>query len=758
MRKVCKSILCKLYLRELFYILNSSSFYLFAFVFLLLSGFFFSGTFFLSGQADFSSLSETVPALLMLFIPALCMKSFSEEFKSGTYETLSSLPASEEEVSLAKYGAILSSALLTLLPFSVYTSLLYALGKPDSGAVAGFFIASFLLISFFCAVSLFFSSITSSQLTAFLFSLLLLLILYLCDKAAMFAPLKIQKIFSAIGFMPRFSETQMGLINIDSLFYFISLSVFFVYISFLRLKVIRCPESAGKMLSRGAAALLITLCLNLFFSAIPFHFDITDEKIYSVSKAAREQAAGLSDNLVIEFFRSENLPSQINTEAGYEENFLREYSRTSKRIKVEKIIVKDESSRQRAIRTGIAAVRFDVVEREKFQQSEGFLGFALKYMDKKEVIPFLPQSSFFEYELVSAVKKLTQKSKRKLYLISDYGFIPEFIPEGTRRAIENIYELHSARAAELIKADENSCLLIIGPQKPIPEKDLAIIESYILSGHKAFLALDVKNADIRTMMSKDNYTGLERFLEINGIKIRNYLVLDESSQNMQLASRQGSYIVSNTIKYYPLIRVSSFDRSNPVTRNMSSFTMPFASPIEISSTTPLSVLPLAYSSRLSWIKTSQKYHSINPLSSAMEISNEDEKGPFILAALINGKFIADYNFLSSQGIKKNPQDSADSSVILFSGSKFIYSRTETDFENASVFLNSLDLLNDERLFLKIRDKGSIYRPLREIPADKKMALKYFSFLLPLFMVLAGAVYSWARRVRKTQEAVRRFSK
>ncbi|GAB4033677.1 MAG: hypothetical protein Fur0012_13560 [Elusimicrobiota bacterium] len=512
------------------------------------------------------------------------------------------------------------------------------------------------------------------------------------------------------------------------------------------------------MLSHGCAAVIITVCLNLFFSAIPFRLDITDEKIYSVSNAAKEQTAGLSDNLIIEFFRSDNLPSQINTEAGHEENFLKEYSRTSKRIKVEKIIVKDESSRHRAIRTGIAAVRFDVIEKEKFQQSEGFLGFALKYMDRKEVIPFLPQSSFLEYELVSAVKKLTQKTKRKLYLISDYGFIPEFIPESTRRAIENIYELHSARAIDLLKADENSCLLIIGPQKPIPEKDLAIIESYILSGHTAFLALDVKIADIRNMTARDNYTGLERFLEINGIKLRNYLVLDESSQNIQLSSRQGSYMVSNTVKYYPLLRISAFDRSNPVTRNMSSFTMPFSSPVEISSSTRLSVLPLAYSSPLSWIKTSQKYHSINPLSDAMEISKEDEKGPFVLAALIKGKFIADYNFLSSQGIKKNPQDSLDSSVILFSGSKFIYSRTETDFENAAVFLNSLDLLNSESLFMQLRTKGSVYRPLIEIPSAKKMALKYFSFLLPLFMVLAAAVYSWVRRARKAQAAARRFSK
>lgn len=123
------------------------------------------------GYASLDSLFGTIPYLFMFLIPAISMRSFSEEKKEGTFELLATKPLTDWQILLGKFFAILLVVLIALLPTLVYYTSVYQLGNPvgniDTGAVIGSYVGCVLLASVFTAIGVFSSSITKNQIVAF---------------------------------------------------------------------------------------------------------------------------------------------------------------------------------------------------------------------------------------------------------------------------------------------------------------------------------------------------------------------------------------------------------------------------------------------------------------------------------------------------------------------------------------------------------------------------------------------------------------
>ncbi|MEO6252839.1 MAG: ABC transporter permease subunit, partial [Ferruginibacter sp.] len=125
------------------------------------------------GYASLDKFFELAPWILMFLVPAITMRSLSDEFKAGTFEILKTKPLSSWQIVLGKYFSILVVLLLAILPTIVYIITIKALsaqGGIDSGGILGSYIGLFLLAAVFAAIGLCCSGFTNNAVVAFLIS------------------------------------------------------------------------------------------------------------------------------------------------------------------------------------------------------------------------------------------------------------------------------------------------------------------------------------------------------------------------------------------------------------------------------------------------------------------------------------------------------------------------------------------------------------------------------------------------------------
>ena len=154
-------------------------------LFLLLMGLFlfvFPDTSLLDfGYATLDKFFELAPWVLLLLVPAVTMRSFSDEFRSGTWEILKTKPLSLAQIAGAKYLASLAVVLLALLPAGLYVYTIKVLsvnGSIDSGAILGSFLGLGLLAAVFTAIGICSSALTSNPIVSFLLAAFVSFLMY----------------------------------------------------------------------------------------------------------------------------------------------------------------------------------------------------------------------------------------------------------------------------------------------------------------------------------------------------------------------------------------------------------------------------------------------------------------------------------------------------------------------------------------------------------------------------------------------------
>jgi len=236
-----------LFKKEIISFFASPIAYLIIGIFLVINGLFlwvFEGGFniFDYGFADLSNFFLLAPWIMLLLIPAVCMKSFSEEMRSGTLELLYISPISLWRLVLAKYFAALVLVIIALLPSLVYIYSLSELGSTvgniDLGLALGSYIGLFFLISTYTGISLFTSSITDNQIVAFIGGLLLCFILYYFSEglATLSSNADTVLFLQNLGLKERFETMARGILDTRDVVYFLSLSFLFLYLTVAQLK------------------------------------------------------------------------------------------------------------------------------------------------------------------------------------------------------------------------------------------------------------------------------------------------------------------------------------------------------------------------------------------------------------------------------------------------------------------------------------------------------------------------------------------
>jgi ABC-2 type transport system permease protein len=211
--------------------------YVFIIIFLLLAGFatFFVGNFFERGEADLYPFFSLHPWLYILLIPAISMRLWSEERKSGSIELLMTLPVSVFEAVLGKYLAAWAfTGLALLLNFPLWISVNY-LGSPDNGVIAASFLGSLLMAGGFLAIGSCISALTKNQVIAFVLSLIASLVFVLSgygivlDFFSSWAPATLIEAISSFSFLTHFDAISKGVIDMRDMLYFVSVIIVWLF-------------------------------------------------------------------------------------------------------------------------------------------------------------------------------------------------------------------------------------------------------------------------------------------------------------------------------------------------------------------------------------------------------------------------------------------------------------------------------------------------------------------------------------------------
>lgn len=208
------------------------------FVVVALNVWVFPGNIFEFGFASLTSYFLFAPWVLIFLVPALCMRLLSEEYHEGTFEILATQPVSDLGIVAGKFLAALALWFLTLLPTLVYLFCILDLdtdtATADTGAMIGSYIGLFLLGGAFVAISLFASSVSRNQVTAFLVGVVLCYFFYnaffqLSQLEAFTG--RLDYIIQSFGMGAHYEALSRGVIDSRDLVYFLSLIVLFLLLT-----------------------------------------------------------------------------------------------------------------------------------------------------------------------------------------------------------------------------------------------------------------------------------------------------------------------------------------------------------------------------------------------------------------------------------------------------------------------------------------------------------------------------------------------
>lgn len=235
--------ICK---KEISQFFSSLTGYIAVILFLLINGMFLfllqDSNIFDFGYASLDKFFELAPWVFIFLVPAVAMRSFSDEFRTGTFEILKTKPVTSLQIVLGKYFSVILVVVIALIPTLLYVFTIKTLsvtGAIDKGGIAGSYLGLIFLSAVFSAISICCGSFTSNAIVSFLISAFMCLILYFGFNA-----ISSISVFSGnadyyiemLGIDFHYQSISRGVIDSRDLTYFLSLIVLSIFITQKKLK------------------------------------------------------------------------------------------------------------------------------------------------------------------------------------------------------------------------------------------------------------------------------------------------------------------------------------------------------------------------------------------------------------------------------------------------------------------------------------------------------------------------------------------
>lgn len=672
--------------KELYSYFNKSQGYIILFLFTLISGWLFMKPFFLLNEASMRLFFELIPWFFLFFIPAITMGLFSSEKNLGTIELIFTLPIKEYQIVFSKFlGGWVFVCILILFTIPIPITL-FLVGNPDPGPLIGGYISSILLAGVYISIGIFFSSISPVPILSYILSLVFCFFLLILSENFVLTgiPYFLVPIFRFLSLGSHFDAVGRGIIDSRDIIYYLSIIIFFLFLTTKICENMR-KRDLRKIIPIGIF-FGILFFLNLLSYYLFLRLDLTDERIYSLSPSTKKILKGLDSPLNIDCYFSKNLPPNISGIRMAVEDLLKEY-RVYGKGKVRFSFIEPKGEIEQRLRfLGIPKIRLSVIEKDKISAIDVYLGIDVNYKDRHRIIPFVQRIDLLEYDISSLILKVSserQKSVGFLGKTENYQIIKDII-----KMEYNIFDVSTSSL--------NVDTLIVFNEKPQDE----IIE-FVKKGGGLFLLIDPIKIEGFTAKKEGSFNIIPF-----GINIKNDLILDPSCSYASF--NLGSDVFTTPYLFWIRVTPSGFNRENPITADLESLILPWASSVESKGDTLIS------SSKYSW--SQYGYFNLNPEQGFIPRIKKD----FPLASYIsfgNGR------------------------VVAIGNSRFIDDRFLSQFVNNHIFfMNAVDWLSFGSSLIGIRSKGKTERPLKLLSNFSKVFIKYLViFFSPLIVIFIAII-------------------
>jgi len=222
-----------LFKKELMSYFNSPIAYIFIAVFLVVGNWLFFKNFFLIGQANLRPYFDLLPWIFLFMAPAVTMRLWAEEKKSGTIEFLLTLPVTDWQVVIAKFLGALTFIIVALSLTFTLPLTVASLGNIDWGPVIGAYIGSVFLAGAYLSLGLFISSLTKNQIIAFILAMVASFVAFMigADFVLFGAPQFLVPVMKFLGLGGHFYNISKGIIDSRDIIYYSSFIFLFLWLN-----------------------------------------------------------------------------------------------------------------------------------------------------------------------------------------------------------------------------------------------------------------------------------------------------------------------------------------------------------------------------------------------------------------------------------------------------------------------------------------------------------------------------------------------
>lgn len=725
---------------------------------------FYLGNFYASNQAGLEKFFIWHPWLYLFLIPSISMRLWAEERKSGTLELLNTLPIPVWQMVFGKFLASwLFTGIAILCTVPMWITVCY-LGDPDNGVIFASYLGSFLMAGAYLSVGSCISSLTKSQVVSFIVSVVVCFIFtisgfsFILNFLQGFLSQPVIDVISSFSFISNFSEITKGILEINSIGFFLIVIFLFLFIN-----VCLLSKDSGSFFNkfrfgqRLNLSLVISLAVILFFSLNIImnysmrgvNFDLTENKIYTLSKGTKNILSNLKEPVHIRFFYSQKQGSSISFLHSYSSRvkaLLKQYKSLSKgKLELDFIFPEAFSKEEdEAVSYGIQAIPLS-----DNMGSKLYFGLvATNTTDDIKLIEFINpnREAFLEYDLTQMIYELSNYKKSTIGFMnwldseapSPYGGM-NMMGMGSDNKVANwmlfekIKEIFDFKDVDKnlkkIPSDIDT-LLLLHPSGVSEDLEYAI-DQFVLKGGKLLVFVD-PYSELPAVANKSS--NLERLFRNWGISLDSSKIVLDIDNSIRISSNSGGSVLSNMNKpNWIALGKKYFNEKDIVTSELNQIRFISGGNIEVSDLSDdVEFTTLLTSGKNSMLISVDKLYDTESLLTGFVSENKE----FILAGRLRGKFKTSFPERKEEGHLEKSQDTgniiivADTDLLrdqfwLQKQSFFGRSLILQVSDNASFVVNALDNLSGSSDLIGLRSRSKIERPFKVVQKLRNKAESKF---------------------------------
>jgi ABC-2 type transport system permease protein len=552
---------------------------------------------------------DFAPWILSLLIPAITMRSFSQEYQQGTYEILKSLPITTRSILIGKYLGVVSITVAAILPtffYAIVLNALSAVGGIDWGATMGAYIGLLALAAVYVAVGVFVSSTTKHTVIALLAAVLICIFLYKgFDWISEFSFFHngYDYYIRQLGLSAHYQNLNKGAVGLPDILYFKTILILF--------GLGAIEQLSGKF--KYSWVLFVLILLNCLSHVYPLQIDLTKDQRYTISSQSETLIQEVNQPVKIHFYLGGELPAHYKKLELATTQLLDKLQQLNPNWISWEQTVPGELFKDSALmifydslqKQGLPIDRFQntaTITDKKLDQLlvpgilievEGQKPIAIDLRSSKQffkpynIVKDLPEvdveasfnaaEALLEYKIIQAIYLLNRTTRPSIAYLVGNGEPLDYTVNDLGQSIKNQYNLG---VFDLKKgfpdAAKINTLLIVKPTQRFTELDQLKIDQFILSGGNVIWALDPLFAEYDSLrntagayLAFDRGLGLEAQLFKYGIRVNPNLVQDLNCAKLPMVvgvDASGSPTIQRVPwPYYPFAQAGS---AHPMVQNM----------------------------------------------------------------------------------------------------------------------------------------------------------------------------------------------